>query len=68
MATKILRLELFFERRRDCHAMQFELLITMTPRSHVRSAPMSLKKENNLQDICKRSGGKYKGKSARDLA
>ena len=44
MANKILRLEFFFERRRDCHAMQLELLITMTPRLHVRSAPMSPKK------------------------
>ena len=44
MANKILRLEFFFERRGDCHAMQVELLITMTPRLHVRSAPMSPKK------------------------
>ena len=70
MANKILRLEFFFERRGDCHAMQVELLITMTPRLHVRSAPMSPKKRkqfprkrtkgSSLSGFCKRSCRKIK--------
>ena len=44
MANKNSRLEFFFERRICCHAMQLDLLITTTPRLHVRSAPMSPKK------------------------